>query len=724
MVTFAPDLPQTTPPDWTNVVRPVQQPESDKSSGLRLDTAGTILSGAVKTAEELDRSNIEEKTRAGVDAIRDTTTLAYQNIRDAQMTGQSPAEAAARTAGFTGSLIQPGAGEVPPGLQSGIDRAGDIGTAMAQGTNKNNDTLYTANLNALSKQLRSQYPGHVDFIDEQMSKISGKNPANAYMDNLLQDINRNQAAAASGKNRLLTKAYDHLGDQDSNGRTTWTYIKAFEHGLPGSEDNLANYVSKLEADKSKFDHWKQQNEMNVGNRANDVDLAKSQMQQHLAAASQRNFNGILDNAGLSSPETMQRLVTASQNGQITLSTDQKNQLLSSTQAAKVAFLNEARKINNDYGYSTRVNDPAAEKAIIANAGANFDTAIDNITNEHYGSLFENKRAVEGMQDDTNQQVLSNKDIGAYTRELAAMTKFAGPEWVNIAQSAGLNKGMLGKFQNFATQATMEAQTPDDLRNDGKVKSMYSHIQQLQQYDADQKRLGHSAASPAVYNDVVHNVDAITDPKTPPQVKAEIAKYAFNEQNWKLMDAFKMDFTDSKNVQHKGKYSVFDTMTQPGVTDNIWNLKDRSTWGMYKNWGETSFNTLYREELQNLNNLGNTSLPIRVLWDARNSRFDLDDGKGGPLQPTMTGQGMTTLDQNFIDGLKSSVNRLNSGLYNLKNIYAKEGGNTSEHLLQSMTQMGFNPSDKVQGLSSEMYQAILASKKKQDLSTAFEKAKNQ
>ena len=133
MASFAPQLPLEGIPNWTKVTQPVSEPIADKSGAMTLLAAGEGIEGATKIAEDIDQGEIKDKVRAGVDALRDTTTLAYQNIRDAKLKGEAPADAAMKTAGFIGSLAPGGpATDVPPGLSTGLDRAEDIGTALAQ----------------------------------------------------------------------------------------------------------------------------------------------------------------------------------------------------------------------------------------------------------------------------------------------------------------------------------------------------------------------------------------------------------------------------------------------------------------------------------------------------------------------------------------------------------------------------------------------------------------
>src|SRR5260370_24077842 len=104
MTTFAPQLPNMPIPDWSSNSRAASQPEADKSKGLMLSTIGEGIEGVAKLAETGMEDYLKEKVHAGVDALRDTTTLAYEDVRKAQQQGTAPDPQAARTAGFTGKL--------------------------------------------------------------------------------------------------------------------------------------------------------------------------------------------------------------------------------------------------------------------------------------------------------------------------------------------------------------------------------------------------------------------------------------------------------------------------------------------------------------------------------------------------------------------------------------------------------------------------------------------
>src|SRR6266566_1990835 len=211
MATFAPQLNDVPVPDWTRISHPTTQPEADKSKGLTLSAVGEGITGVTNLAETATEDYLKEKVRAGVDTLRDSTTLAYENVRNAQKTGEAPDPRAAATAGFTGKLASD-TPDIPENLQAGLDKATTLALAKSQG--KANDTLYTGALNSMAKQLRAQYPGHIDFIDEQISKISGVHPANAYMQNLLTDINRASTGQDQFQKMVMQKAEANMGDPE------------------------------------------------------------------------------------------------------------------------------------------------------------------------------------------------------------------------------------------------------------------------------------------------------------------------------------------------------------------------------------------------------------------------------------------------------------------------------------------------------------------------------
>ena len=55
-----------------------------------------------------------------------------------------------------------------------------------------------ADTSPTAKQLRAQYPGYREYIDQKVSEASGLPVANAYYKNLMQDINHQLMQIAGG----------------------------------------------------------------------------------------------------------------------------------------------------------------------------------------------------------------------------------------------------------------------------------------------------------------------------------------------------------------------------------------------------------------------------------------------------------------------------------------------------------------------------------------------
>src|SRR5574337_583217 len=163
MPTFNPQVPQANPEEFLRYSQGTHTIPVDKSTGILLDTAGNAISGVASLADQIVKQTISSDIQKGVDQ------------QQSQFTGQL--ENTAKSMGI--STGNQGMDILPTGDQTQNIRAG----------NKINDTLYSANITSIAKQLRAQYPGYRDYIDTEISKVSGMPVANAYYKNLMQDIN-------------------------------------------------------------------------------------------------------------------------------------------------------------------------------------------------------------------------------------------------------------------------------------------------------------------------------------------------------------------------------------------------------------------------------------------------------------------------------------------------------------------------------------------------------
>src|SRR5215204_4866760 len=212
MATFAPQVAPTNDPNYMNYSKPISDIQADKSSGMLLTALGESIEGVAKVGDTITKEVINEEVRAGVDKQRDAFTSALVQTADAQSgAGLVPSPQGQAEAGIKAPSLAEGEESLPAGVKAGVAKAQAIGTAMTQNSGKANDTLYTGALTALTKKHRNKYPGYRDYIDNKISEVSGINPANAYMRNLLEDINRNATSSRAETEKGIALGRQYLG---------------------------------------------------------------------------------------------------------------------------------------------------------------------------------------------------------------------------------------------------------------------------------------------------------------------------------------------------------------------------------------------------------------------------------------------------------------------------------------------------------------------------------
>lgn len=724
MVAWNPLLPNAQDPNYLNYSKPISDIPADKSKALAISAAGDALEGAVTVAERIDQDIIKDKTRAGVDALRGATTASYEEIRRAQIQGTAPDPAAARAISQPlSSLMDANASmDVPDSLQAGLDRAENIGTARAQGGVRANDTLYTSALNSLAKQLRSEFPGHKDFIDEQISRISGKNPANAYMENLLADINMSARASNGIEKKWVQKAFENSGAPGMR-----QYIAAYEAKLPGSYENLQKAAAAAESKKWQHQEWQRQNTESKGDQDQDAALAKYQAQSRADDIAFRNFKPVLEIPGLTSPEQQQKMLDDYRAGRLFLTPDQHGMLLNN---ATATLQKAEREINETFvseGYRGRIRDPNAETAITNNSLKILRAQVDAINSKDYGTLFDLQRRNTARQDMTNFQVGSS-DIGEFLRVQSAIKDKTSPEFSNFLSMKAIEKGYLGKFQNFFQESMNRAVASDDVRQDGVVKSLYADLAKARELAKKEAQSGGAKMPPKMYDDLVDNVNLILSAKDKGQTEAaiEVVKYTFDPtKNARIMEFFGRDYTDSQGKFHKGKFAVYDNLTRPSIVDAVWGLGDKTAWNTMKQWSQLSFRNLFAEEITNLNKVyeNGTLGPNKVNWDNENHRFFLSGPDIDKIRKFPPGTPAINMPAGYayLIAAEESMNKLNNGLNNLSYLKRKEGSDTSAYLADQLMFLGFRPGETQGTLPQAFADAIAASRKPKSTIEGVDKA---
>src|SRR5882762_1187450 len=377
MAIFNPEPPTINAPEWLRQSSPITQPESDKSAGMLLNTAGKALTDVVQIADTAVKEDIKDKVDTGVDKLRDETTRQLIELRNTQIGNQ---------AGQQPSLL-PDDGTAPPpaSLQSGISRLNTLGGGLTLKKEKSNDTLYSGALAAQAKQLRSQYPGYRDYIDEQIKSISGQDPANAYMKNLTEDINR---ASENNKTEVnatkgMIRGLVEQGFHDAGGVTAAQIGALYDAGRISVPQVNAwvNSSKKLEYDV------KLKTTLRQDRQGDDTDAASTATKDLSSTAAQtvsHNWTTMTIGKGTDTAEGLFKFIQANAGNEGVK--DEKSQAIGQQ---LVALRNQTAaqlmaQANKDGTIQKLGGDPAKAKAVIDGQLATFDMAIQSVFHKDWG----------------------------------------------------------------------------------------------------------------------------------------------------------------------------------------------------------------------------------------------------------------------------------------------------------------------------------------------------
>src|SRR5882757_2929804 len=258
--------------DWSSVT-PAPNLVADTSTGGMLETIGKGIGGAFKIADDFMQQKVKNEATEGVDAIRDITTRTLEVATQPQSVVPQPAQTGDGTKVADPSLLDTNASaDVPAAIDGGLKRVETL-TNARMATSGRNDTLYVQQLNSLAKNLRAQYPGYRPYIDEQISSMTGMNPANAYVNSMLADLKASQG----GVEKIWLEAYSDVRKSagmsvDKVSSDQMTQFLLANRNNPAAIQKANEWLYKVNADKATADH---QTAVLTAGKQNDAELKES-----------------------------------------------------------------------------------------------------------------------------------------------------------------------------------------------------------------------------------------------------------------------------------------------------------------------------------------------------------------------------------------------------------------------------------------------------------------
>ncbi len=725
-------------PNYFKYSSPISGVEADKSSAIATQTVGTAIEGGAALAETTAKDIIGKDVRETVEPIREDFTKTLEAARNAQKSSVVPAPVQGDEGSTAPSLTGPAKEEVPAAINSGLGKIDSLQSALVNG--KINDTYYDLRLKAAVTDLRTKYPGFVDLIDQKVSQITGVNPANAYISNLMQDINR----AQTSKKTELDKEMDLARQAMTRGN----FIPGADTQLDRLQKLGESYIPTFRKwytdENAKWNKLQWREELRKdqkGSKEEIVEQRKSDWTNEVGAGVQSAMKSIVTVPGLDTPQgildTIQK--AAAQPSQYTdaqmtalAGKIAAQKLTLETQyrarAAEVAKDNQGRT----YSYNSDIGSDQSLK-IMQDQLSIFDSMGDALMKggvNGAGVAFAHARHAVALLNDSKDNLLSG-DVGKYAAKVSNFNELFGPNWTNLVVTQGLKNNIDEKMRGLLDEKTMDARLQPEFNSTGKPITLKQHMDEALKLE-QQGKITKGMRSRYI-NSLVNVVDDIKNKNAPDADKINVLKYLFSPEGQDILgsNGIGIDYKDPDTGKDiPGKYSVFTRLTSDDVVSEVARLSksDPKIGQMYKNYMEKEAGSnLFYKEMGNLNQFtGHDNLHFKYNDGGGKGvpNIELIDNQGALASPVgqkaapYAGSVTPAPQANYIFQVQKIVNRVNDALAGMSRVEKGFGGDASDYALSFLIRSQVDLGKNWEGLPAKLVESIASSRGKRKLEDTF------
>jgi len=698
MAIFNPDVPDVqSQPNFRTDSQSISQKEGDKSLGVALKGFGDVFEQGVKLYDETVKSFIKDEAINKASIIRDTriAELETQTGRPSPseaITGEGNAPTSER------SLIPLGK-PLPAELATLPQRAAQLKGARDNGKISPSD--YWSRQSALATSLRSKYgPAYYDYVDQQISKITGVDPANAYIKSLTEDINATLTAKDVNRAKdiaLIDANLEFPGIAQLRGK--------YDRGEISSAE-LRLEVGKFQVQKEQYAQEERERNQFKGSR----EQAKLIAIDHATVMAAQEAHNLIHSMTVVSGETIGQQADKLRNGQ--LKGEEIIAFGNMVQGQKSLYIKQMVAKYNKEGLTTKLGGQEEANKLINAAAIEFDTISKSIFDKDFGVAEYNKRAYETVVNDKKYQLIKSKDLGAFVA-LQETLKGHSPEFASkvIDRLILSQPNLLSAIKLYVDNDVLKILTQPAAGNGG-VNTAKETIDQLEQKLGSEEFKKHSAE---VFDRVFANIDGaggLVDPSTPVKIKQNLAKAFFSEGSRGLASKAQKESRDPVTGREtRGQYSLYNRLTSEDVTNTMWQLgqSDKNLWNMYKNWTTQTFGQeLLRGTIRDLGD-AQARPGIVMHWDK-----DFNQWKEPSINPDVHPR-LQREAREYLPSLKLSIDKVNQALTAISGIAKKDGSDVEAYIWKTMKQYNFeiNMDRPPQGIAEHMLEAIRIANEEQE-----------
>jgi hypothetical protein len=657
---------------FTEGVRPSSDPsyiglskEPDKQKpnamwGELFSGIGEVGSLAVAATDQHIQNKLKTEVYEGVDPLRDAQGVA------------AGVAAAERNQPLN---IENGGTPNPPPKNPMIEASNTSVARLAAAYQSGaiSTTHYASQLEALSRQIRSRFPGYREEVDSMIQRATGMNPANTLRASLERDLAQaqsSQKSAADEQDKFVRNNPEHIPVD---------YYKRKAEGKPYSFTEVEMAV----ANSKRTEYDKQQKKLSF-------ELAHSQGKFNREQALQTVYgltNQIVDGTLVQSTEAgnIGKLMQMIQSGQTPKGFTPEEKVAVQVEFGKARMAVQQRIENelnaqgrSGQSWASMINDNGELEKVRAHAMKRLDMMEKALTDGNFGALAVQANIAKAAKDETTARLMGVDPIA-----LAAGLQDISPVAAGIYYQQNI-----GKFSD-AVNGLLTAQSMK--RATGNSPGFSNDLTALKLAYPEGKVPGN-----VVKEAIDSAAKSITDPTVEPKFKVNHANSVYDDRNFGLIG----------RVQGaKQKSYVYRQLVSPATTKEMIKLKDTSAEGAqafqnYEKFAVSGFRATLQADLDQITQPSNGMYQIRY------------DDKSGQFVPELTDQGKAyvksgsfTRVRNTADPVEQlkivmgdswgSMQSINQNLAGLKPIFTAAGKDPNKAVGEMFEGMQIDPNGTVQ-----------------------------
>jgi hypothetical protein len=619
---------------------------ANKTAGQALEGISKLGDLGVSLTDAAIKNKLDDTLHKGIDQIRDSFGVAQ--AADIAQGMPSPTDG--------GTLAQGGADkDVPVAVNRLGAKVQGLTEAYRQGVF--DDTAYYGKLEAYVRQVKAQFPGYTDVVDQKVQQITGTTPANALRSALLQnvkEINAKQQAAADKQATMEHQDAGYIHQLYPN----YEALKAAGKAPPWEEVQMN--VGKMKAREWAVSAKTAELAMDRGITQAVANKAEDIATQALTDISGHLVLGSTNAMGLRTPQDFQQLFNDINSGKrATLTPDEKQMVASSMAQLKQQYLVEAEKFltkplaeGSTETLTSKINDSNKRSAIV-NQGMSMITDLeDGLFNEKHGIAAQtvnwNKARLEAAEGDFLRQA----PIAA---TVAAGRKFYGD---NGAIMLNLYNGPLATSMMEGFRQFNQGQIAS---GSGSLKQTFDVFKQNGQMDPN---LWKAALQDGV-NTIIHS-DKVDDKDAPKKA----VQHLFGPGNTTLIDSF--------NGDPGSQTLVFNNLVSPQMVRAVEKLDTKSKETFYQ-FANSGFASVYATQAMGANSNAKA-------W-SRNSNLTLGFN---PATGNFEYTGNRLTPSNMLQSANRGLGELNSAINSMKEVWKSQGKTPMEEVYRLLPIIGVDP----------------------------------